>query len=51
MHVEMAPARLAGMCVLLLFEFDRNRNQASMAHSALGDDMPREIAHIAHRPS
>src|SRR5690348_115428 len=47
--VEMAPPRLSAMWMLLIFEFDRNGNKASVTHTALGDDMLSEVSDIAHR--
>ena len=49
MDVEMVPARLGSVCMLLILKLDRNRNQAPVSHAALGDDMTREVLHIAHR--
>ena len=49
MHMQMAPARLGSVCVLLIFELDRYRNQTPVADATLGDDMPRKVAHVAHR--
>ena len=49
MHVQMAPARFGPVCMLLVREFDGNRNQAPMADATLGNDMPREIPHVTHR--
>jgi hypothetical protein len=45
----MAPARLSAMWMLLIFEFNRNSNKASVTHTALGDDMLSEVPDIAHR--
>ena len=40
-------ARLRGHALIL--ELDRNRNQSPVAHTALGNDTPGEVPHIARR--
>ena len=49
MYMQMAPARLGTMGVFLVLEFHWNRNQAPVTHPALGNDVPGEVPHIAHR--
>ena len=45
----MAPARLSAMWMLLIFEFDRNSNKASVTDAALGDQMASEVPEFGHR--
>ena len=40
--VEMTPGRLSAMHMLLILEFNRHSNEASVTYAALGDDMPSE---------
>jgi hypothetical protein len=47
--VKMAPAGLSAMCMLLIFEFDRNSNKATVTDAALGDQVPSEVAEFGHR--
>jgi len=51
MHVQMAPARLGAVRVLLIFQFDRNSDQMPVADAALGNDMLSEMLDIAQRTS
>src|SRR5271157_1970353 len=48
-HVEMASAALGAMCMVLIFELDRNGNEASVTDAALGDDTPSEVPDFVHR--
>ena len=49
MHMEVLPAWLDSVGMLLILELDRNRNQSPVAHAALGNDTPGEVPHIARR--
>ena len=49
MHMEVLPAWLDSVCMLLILELDRNRNQSPVAHTALGNDTPGEVPHVARR--
>jgi hypothetical protein len=45
----MAPAGLGAMGVFLLLEFDGDRDEPPVTDPALGEEVPRKVAHIAHR--
>jgi len=45
--MEVLPAWLDSVGMLLILELDRNRNQSPVAHTALGNDTPGEVPHIA----
>ena len=49
MDVEMVPARPGAVCMRLILELDRNRNQAPVAYAPLGDDLVGEVLHVAGR--
>jgi len=38
----MTPGRLSAVRMLLILEFNRHSNEASVTYAALGDDMPSE---------
>jgi hypothetical protein len=45
----MTPSRLGAVSMLLIFEFNRNGNNASVSDASLGDHMPSEMLDVAHR--
>ena|SRR5438105_862413 len=47
--VEVASPRLSAMWMLLIFEFDRNSNKASVTDAALRDQMASEVPEFGHR--
>ena len=46
--VEMTPGRLSAMHMLLILEFNRHSNEASVTYAALGDDTPSEMPNVVH---
>ena len=48
-NMEMTPGRVGAVTVSLIFELDRNRDKASVAHAAFGGDVPSKTLNVARR--